>query len=141
MLAFSGYAFGENYYCTLRTSGPSSRSAPILVHPHSGINSTLTRYMLQTMDSRNPYTLFGIETHSLDIVRAYEMTLQVDGLASPIYFKLLLNRGTGLIVRAVGESHSENVRYEFIGSGGGSPASISIKHRNGWATHISCGIE
>ena len=141
LLTLCGHAYGYSFYCTLKTSGPTTRSAPTLVRPQVISNLSITRYMLQTMDNRNPYTLLGIDTNVLDTKKAYQLTLQVEGPASPIYFKLLLTRGAGLVVTAVSDGSSEPFKYEFIGTGVGNPASISIRHRNGWATQISCSQE
>ena len=125
------------YLCVLKTKSGSARLAPVLADPKVRLHGVLEHYVVQDMDKSNPMTVIGLDTRKLDYRKPYSIDFVAQAGARSTQFKVTFLKNTGLVVQVYSEATEKFFSYEFIEASSSAP-SVSIQHKNGANSSISC---
>lgn len=125
------------YLCVLKSKSGSTLIAPTLANPKTRLDGVLDNYLVQTMDRYNPMTIIGLDTQKLDYRKPYSLDFVAQAGAKAAPFKIKFTKNSGLAVHVYSEASGKFFTYEFMESSSSAP-SISIQHKNGMNSTISC---
>lgn len=134
ILAFSIGSQAQSVFCALKTKADGHTVAPSLIQTRLVSDGILTQYLEQFYSST---TILGFNTDRLDSRNPYVLNFRAQLGPKTQTFKIQFTKSFGLVVKATDEVTGFAVKYEFL-EAKSNPTTLSIAHKNGWNSEISC---